>query len=246
MSLADKENLDFEHFAHETLKAFSLTRNYNRWVCSSFEDHIAGKTILEVGCGIGNLTCRFREICGRVIGIDTSDLFIRHLRVDFPEMELYNFDISDEKVRTLAEKGIDAVVAINVLEHVSDDELALRNIREILRPEGRLILYVPALSWLYGSIDESLAHYRRYDKAELARKLERSGFEVEKMSCSNVLGIFGWFVNGKILRRKVFPIMQTIVFDKLVPALAKLERIARPPIGMNLTVIARKKSAPAG
>ncbi len=243
MSPSEKEKQDFESFAHETLKTFALTGNYNKWVCDSFEEYIAGKTVLEVGCGIGNLTRRFVDICGRVIGIDTSDLFIRHLRVDFPEMELYNFDISDEKVRTLAEKGIDAVVAINVLEHVEDDERALRNIREILRPEGRLILYVPALSWLYGSIDESLAHYRRYDKAELVGKLERTGYEVERVSFSNLLGIFGWFVNGKILRRTEFPIMQTIVFDRLVPLLAKLEAVVKLPVGMNLTVIARKNSS---
>lgn len=241
MPHTDTKKQDFENFAHETLKTFSLTGNYNKWVCDSFEEYISGKTILEVGCGIGNLTRRFVKVCGRVIGIDTSDLFISHLKVDYPEMELYNFDISDKKVIVLSEKGIDAVVAINVLEHVEDDEQSLRNIREILRPRGRLILYVPALSWLYGTIDEELAHYRRYDKDDLIKKLERSGFEVEKISFSNVLGIIGWFVNGKIFRRKAFPIMQTMVFDMLVPALAKLEKLVWLPIGMNLTVIAIKK-----
>lgn len=232
---------DIETFAHEALKTFALTHNYNRWVCDSFTEYITGRSVLEVGCGIGNLTRRFMEHCSRIVGIDTSDLFIRHLKIDFPEMEIYNFDISDERVRTLAEKNIDAVIAINVLEHVKEDEKALRNMCAIVKPGGRLLLFVPALSWLYGSLDENAAHYRRYDRDELVRKVENTGFTVEKTFFSNFIGIFGWFLNGRILKRKSFPIMQPILFDKLVPTLAKLEKLFRPSLGMNLILIARKK-----
>jgi len=235
-----QNDTEMESFAHEALKTFALTHNYNRWICDSFKKHISGKCVLEVGCGIGNLTRRFMEHSARIIGIDTSDLFIRHLKIDFPELEIYNFDISDEKVKTLAGKGIDAVVAINVLEHVKDDEKALRNMRDILKPGGHLLLFVPALSWLFGTMDETVSHHRRYDKAELARKVENNGFTVETIFFSNFLGIFGWFLNGKILKRRDFPIIQPLLFDKLVPLLARMEKIFKPAIGMNLTVIARK------
>lgn len=231
---------EMESFAHEALKTFALTHNYNRWVCDNFIQYISGKCVLEVGCGTGNLTRRFMGHCSRIIGIDTSDLFMRHLKIDFPELEIYNFDISDERVKTLSEKGIEAVVAVNVLEHVKEDEKALRNMRDILQPGGRLLLFVPALSWLFGTMDETVSHHRRYDKDELARKVADNGFTVEKIFFSNFLGIFGWYLNGRILKKKHFPIIQPLIFDKLVPLLSKLEKIFKPAIGMNLTVIARK------
>ncbi len=239
--MSSEKDQEIEIFAHETLKTFALTNNYNKWVCDSFAEHIAGKTVLEVGCGIGNLTRRFMEHCSRIIGIDTSDLFIRHLKIDFPGLELHNFDISDERVRSLSDRKIDAVIAINVLEHVKEDEKAMANMRELLLPGGKLLLFVPALSWLFGTIDRSLAHHRRYDKADLVRKVEAAGFTVEKVFFSNFIGIFGWFMNSRVFKRRTFPIIQPILFDKLVPTLAKIEKAFPPFIGMNLTLVARKK-----
>ena len=230
-----------DRFAYEALKTCALTHNYNKWIHEIFKEYISDRTVLEIGCGIGNLTRLFLGSCSKLIGIDASLFFIRHLQIDHPEMEVYNFDITDDSVLPLARHKIEAVISVNVLEHIKDDEKALRNMRELLQPGGYLLLFVPALNRLFGTLDENVDHYRRYDKAELKSKLERGGFTVEKLFFSNFPGIFGWFVNGRLLRRKSFPIMQPLLFDKLVPLISRVEKIFRPPLGMSLIAIARKK-----
>lgn len=112
--------------------------------------------------------------------------------------------------------------------------------RHILAPGGRLLLLVPALSCLYGTIDRNLGHFRRYEKSRLATLLKRSGFFVETLRYSNALGTVGWYVNGRLLRRRELSNWQVILFDRFVPLLEAVERRVRPGIGMSLLAVARK------
>jgi len=238
--MPEQESNKINLLGYEALRTFALAHNYNKWIYELFKDYTAGKNILEIGCGIGNLTQYFLRSSAKVIGIDTSAFFIQHLRIDCPGTDIYNFDITDDKVISLSDKKIDAVVSVNVLEHVRDDEKALRNIHALLQLGGYLLLFVPALNWLFGTLDENVSHYRRYEKKGLCDKVERNGFTVEKSFFSNFPGIFGWFINSRILKRKHFPILQPIIFDKFVPLISKIEARVRPPLGMNLIIIARK------
>jgi len=223
---------------HETLKTFSLTHNYNLWIIHLLAPYM-GKNILEIGCGIGNLTFYLQKF-GKLSCIDISDYYIAHMKIDYPNIRFYNYDVSDRSITVLKKEGFDTIVCVNVLEHVRDDLTALRNVHEILDPGGRLLLYVPALRQLYGSVDADLDHYRRYDKAPLESLLKDAGFEIEKLFYSNFLAIFGWFFNSKIQRKKELSFWQTILFDKFVPYLEKIEKKLKPPVGMTLVAIACK------
>ncbi|MDD5688001.1 MAG: class I SAM-dependent methyltransferase [Elusimicrobia bacterium] len=231
------DNIDI--FAYEVLRAFALTHNYNEWIYKIFQPYL-GSCVLEVGSGIGNLTKYFFKSCKKLIGIDISGSFLSHLKIDYPELELYNYDISKNDVLSLSNRKIDTIVCVNVLEHIADEKKALQNMYNLLQTNGHLLLFVPALNWLFGSLDKNANHCRRYDKKLLKNLLEQNGFKLEKMFYSNFIGIFGWFVNGKILKRKSFPIVQPILFDKMVPFLTKIEEYIRPPIGMSLIVIVKK------
>jgi SAM-dependent methyltransferase len=134
---------------------------------------------------------------------------------------------------------IDSVICFNVLEHIEQDEKALKNIFLLLEPKGRLLLLVPSHPWHYGGLDQHLGHHRRYGKKELKNKLEATGFKVIFLQYFNLIGILGWFLNSKILKRKRLPSFQLRIYNLLVP-LFKLEKILPLPFGTSLLVVAEK------
>src|SRR5262249_9454615 len=161
---------------------------------------------------------------------------------DSPNVEIRSLDLA-----RLAEDGIpkcsfDTVVCSNVLEHIEDDREALAAMREVLVPGGRVVLIVPALHALYGSIDRAIHHFRRYSRDDLTAKLEGAGLAVGHVSYFNLLGVPGWFLNARVLKRQSVPGVQARINDLLVPWL-RLERRFGPPVGMSLLAVARAGSA---
>jgi SAM-dependent methyltransferase len=151
----------------------------------------------------------------------------------------YRFPLDEAgraQIRTLA---VDTVVCLNVLEHIEDDVATLADLYAVLPAGGRLVLIVPALARLYGTLDVHLHHFRRYEKAELEEKVRNAGFALEDCRFLNRPGILGWYLNGKILRRRVLPSGQLAAFRLLLPLL-KREEANPPPVGMSLLAIARK------
>jgi SAM-dependent methyltransferase len=146
-----------------------------------------------------------------------------------------NFGLPDG----LAAGYLDSVICLNVLEHVERDEEALRSFHQSLQTGGKLILLVPAGKSLFGSLDVSFKHCRRYDRQELFEKLTRAGFKVKQLRYFNFIGCVGWYLNGKIFRRKTLPAIQLRLFDWLVP-LFKLEEKIGIPFGVSLIAIAEK------
>jgi SAM-dependent methyltransferase len=239
--------------AEETLRTFSLTHNYNLWVIHLLAPYV-GRRILEIGCGIGNMTCYLQSF-GELSCVDVSELYLSHMKLDFPKVHFYQCDASDDaivtKLRSLTRRpspngseewseGFDTVTCINVLEHIRDDRKTLQNIHDLLEPGGRLLLFVPALQGLYSQLDRQLDHFRRYSRDPLRQLLEDTGFEIERLHYTNLIGTLGWFFNGKLMRKKQLSIWQTILFDKFAPLIERVERLLKPPFGMSLLAIARK------
>jgi SAM-dependent methyltransferase len=161
------------------------------------------------------------------------------MKIDYPEIDFYVADISDENILNLGKK-FDTVVCINVLEHIKNDEKALENMFRILLQGGNLLLFVPAIPQLYGSLDIDPGHFRRYTKKMLTKRISHVGFQIKKIEYSNFLGVFGWYLNARILKRRRFSVLQPLLFDKIVPLIAKIEKILKPPVGMSLFVIAER------
>ena len=109
----------------------------------------------------------------------------------------------------------------------------------VLQPGGHLALLVPAMPALYGSLDENLRHYRRYDKGALATLVARAGFAVESVRYLNRPGVLGWWLNSRVLKRRVLPKRQLGAFKWIMP-LVKTEEKTEPSFGMSLLVLARK------
>jgi glycosyltransferase involved in cell wall biosynthesis len=244
-----REAEDSGNVGHVTLARLARLEPYNRWLVGRFA-HAVGRRVLEIGAGFGNLTRHFIEKDPRgpvrelVVASDVDPVAVEYLKGTFRDnpavrVASYRFPLTlseREEIRGLA---IDTIVCCNVLEHIEDDISTLADMMGILPPGGRLILLVPALSWLYGTLDEQLHHFRRYEKPELEEKLSKAGFAIEDCRFVNRIGILGWFVSGKILRRRVLPKSQLNAFRFLVPLLKREEK--NPPrSGLSLLALARK------
>src|SRR6266540_2072355 len=154
-------------------------------------------------------------------------------------MTRYLLDLDAPVPEWVEKYSLDTVMCLNVLEHIEDDEAVLRRFHDALSPRGRVLLIVPAMRMLYGTIDETIGHFRRYERDELSAKLRRAGFQVEEARYINLIGVPGWFLNGRLLRRKTVPGLQARLNDLLVPVL-RLERYFRPSFGMSLLAVGRK------
>jgi SAM-dependent methyltransferase len=143
---------------------------------------------------------------------------------------------------TLAPGSFDVAVMVNVLEHVEDDVALLRTLHALLRPGGTLVLFVPALSWLYGSLDRLVGHKRRYSRATLGSVVRRADFEVETLRYFDVLGVVPWFIAGRVLRQGAFDARAAGLYDRVaVPLGVVVERHLSPPLGKNVVCTSRRR-----
>jgi len=214
---------------------------YLYWLFKNVAPYI-GQRVLDVGCAIGNITQFFIDGRERVIGIDIAPEMVAESKrrfAGYENFDAYVYDISDPAVLELAKERLDTIVCLHVLEHVVDDEAALRHMHALLPDGGRLILLVPVVKWVWGTLDEATGHQRRYSWPELKELLERTGFEIEDHWYVNFLAIFGWFFTGRILHREIIPNGQYSLYNKLTPLLARLETWIRPPIGLSVACICR-------
>ena len=239
----NKTTIDQEKIKYSLL-LLSERFNYNHWIYENIQNFI-GDNILEVGAGIGNIT-DFIIFRNNLTVIDINQHYIDYLNSKYSFRNESNFnalnvDIQDIKSSPLASKRFDTIICLNILEHLENDRGAVENMSYLLEPGGKLIILVPALKTLYGSIDVSFEHLRRYNKKELKSLINGQDIEIVKFYYLNFLGLLGWFINGRILKKKELPEKQTRLFDELVPFLSFAEKIIIPPLGQSLILIAQKK-----
>ena len=209
---------------------------YNRWMFERLRRWI-GRSVLEIGSGIGNLSA-FLVDRERLVLTDTREEYLSRLRrrfADRPNVGVARLYLPDDD-RAVAGQRFDTVICLNVLEHVDDDISALHAVRRLLGPGGRLVLLVPALQALYGTIDRALGHHRRYNRAGLADLLRATGYKLAHIEYFNLAGIPGWWWAGRVLRRETIPGGSLKLYDALVP-LFRLERFIPWRVGQSLIAI---------
>lgn len=132
------------------------------------------ETLVDVGCGTGyNLRC-WRRHAGRVIGVDRSiSRSSAHRPASRASRSIAVVEGDAERL-PFGDGVADAVVALDVLEHV-DDRRALTEVVRILRPGGRLVATVPAMPWLWSFRDEAAGHRRRYDRRMVQERIGEAG-----------------------------------------------------------------------
>jgi SAM-dependent methyltransferase len=198
--------------------------------------------MIEVGAGIGTFS-EFILADSRVkklVAIEPATNTLPHLAKRFENDP--RVDVRQGYLARFAEElQGDALVAVNVMEHVPDDAQFLRDAFTSVRPGGRLLLFVPALPAIFGTLDVAFEHHRRYTRGSLRRAIEGAGWRPTRISYMNMPGIAAWFVAGRILRKDSIAARDAKTYDRLViPWLSRLEAAVEPPIGSNLIAIATK------
>lgn len=225
----------------ETLERLAEAPRFNRWMFDRIRPWL-GPGVLEIGSGIGNLSTFLVE-AERVVLTDTEPAYLDRLRERFGGLahvevrHLFLPTVDGE----LADHRFDSIVCLNVLEHVADDLESLRAMRRLLAPGGRLVLLVPALPALYGTLDEALGHHRRYTPAKLRERFAATGLTMRHLEYFNLAGIPGWWIAGRVLRRRLIPAGSLRWYDALVP-LFRLERWLPGRLGQSLIAIAEVAS----
>lgn len=209
----------YNNSAAAMLEAMSGAKRFNQWMADILSPYIAGD-VLELGAGVGNLTVLLFHGTSRYIATDVDASALTKLRsrvYDGPNLSTAICDITNPADFECYRNSMGTIVCLNVLEHIEEDVMALRNIHSCLKVGARALILVPQGMELFGSLDEVLEHRRRYSKLELETKMKTAGFRLDRMLEFNRITYLGWFLNSRILRRRTLSLTQLRLFDWLVP-----------------------------
>ena len=218
----------------------------NTWMFKTIRPYVKGKT-LEIGSGIGNISAQFVKHGLSLSLSDYSDEYNRYLKKKFssePLIEnIVSIDLADKEFDTRYSGllgSFDTVFALNVVEHIEDDRLAVANCYKLLAPGGTIILLMPAYPSLYNGFDKGLGHCRRYTRKTMDQLLS-TRFQVLRTWHFNFAGIFGWFLFGSVLRGKEITKGQMGVYDKLVGLFRLADKMTFNSIGLSVLGVGKKK-----
>ncbi len=230
----------------ETLEIFSTTSAINQWLYDKIKTFSSGQ-ILEIGSGIGNISAHLLKDQNNVSLSDLRPEYCQLLQRKFGKdlhlKQVYELDLSAEdfKVRyaDLLEK-FDTVFALNVIEHIEQESLAIQNAKSLLRRNGKLVILVPAGQSLFNSLDRELGHYRRYSKTGLKNVMRTAGFEISYCRYFNAAGILGWWLSGSVFHDKIITSSKLNLFNQLVPMFRILDWFVTPFTGVSVISVGIK------
>ncbi|HUC84665.1 MAG TPA: class I SAM-dependent methyltransferase [Candidatus Acidoferrales bacterium] len=243
---AESFAVEADPFYVEDLRQMARAQNYQRWQFQMVAPFLGGD-VLEVGGGIGNFTPQIASVAHSVTSLEPNEYCFHQLQEKIASLNnaaACRATVEQLQTAIPPAKKFDAVVLMNVLEHIKDDREVLAELQKYLAPGGRLVVLVPAGQWAFGPTDTRLGHYRRYTKVYARRLVAGLRLELEKMRYYNFVGIWGWWWNAKCGRRESQSDAQIRFFDGwIVPVLSRLEKFLPPPVGQSLLFVAR---VPAG
>jgi SAM-dependent methyltransferase len=222
----------------EVLEDLSEAVNYRAWLVALTLPHLGGRAI-EVGSGNGDYAEAWASAGVQITASEADAARLMQLHERFaasPRVEVRELrapiDVNDD---------YDAVVALNVLEHIPDDVEALRSFAGLLRPGGAVVLVVPAFPVAMSKFDRAIGHQRRYRKETLRAALESAGLQIEVLRHVNGPGLLAWIVGMRLLRMRPGsgPVLR--VWDgRVIPRIRRRESRHEPRFGQSILAVARR------
>jgi ubiquinone/menaquinone biosynthesis C-methylase UbiE len=201
--------------------------------------------ILNIGAGTGG-TIPSLEKFGSVLNADVSDDAIKYLKKRGYKAEKIGTGKLPYKANSFS-----VVAAFDVLEHIDDDEAALKEWSRVLKPGGKVVMTVPAYDWLWTDHDVSLQHFRRHTRKTVAEKAKKAGLDVSKTSYAIVFSlplVVGFRYLNKALKRKTteetsyvsVPRWVNKSFTQLLKAEARGHKYMAYPAGTSVVAVLSK------
>lgn len=230
------------------LEALTDLPHYVGWIARGFAGHLGGR-VLEVGAGTGNFALAYADRVSEAVLLEPAQNLYPLLAARFadrPHVRPVRGLLEEWCQRAPSRGGpsgepFDTALMVNVLEHIADDQGTVRRLAGLLRPGGKLLVFVPALPWLYGSLDACVHHFRRYTRSSLERLMRRAGLDVLSLRFFDVAGILPWLVAGRVLKQRGFNATAAWLYDRVVvPLASRLEQWLPVPLGKNLICVAQR------
>ena len=212
------------------------------------------RRILDVGCGTGTMLTYLASY-GQAQGVDIDEEAVGYCR----ERGLTDVRLGAAETLPFEDGSFDLVTALDVVEHLDDDAAALREIRRVLRPRGKVLVTVPAHPFLWGDQDEVNQHKRRYVATEVRERLTATGFDVLRLTYINAF-MFAPIAAARMLRRLEHRLRPRIkaqsdfrypapgplnfLLGWIFGAEAPIVRRVDIPVGVSILALAQKASAP--
>jgi SAM-dependent methyltransferase len=234
-----------EQYSGDELEVLTETIHYQKWIEDQFYPYLRGR-IMEIGAGIGTMAKRWLAYADELHLVEPANNLFPFLRENlraFTKVSLHHGSLEDalSKNPDLASMGFDAVIMVNVLEHIENDSLVLKLVYRMLRPGGYLLIFVPAMPALYGSLDKKFGHYRRYTKTGLGTVCGKAGYEIICSRYFDMFGAFPWWLVNRVFNSSTLNPRMAKLYDRLVVPFARhAEKIITPPFGKNLVLVGRK------
>ena len=212
-----------DEYGSQILARLNRAPRFTRWMADVIRPYV-GHRILEIGAGIGNLTL---NLIPRSLywATDINLNYLndqRHLSQTRPYLHVGFTDVTQPKTFP-PKQQFDTVICLNVVEHLKDDGKAMRNISHVLQEGGNAIVLVPQGPSIYGTLDQVLGHQRRYNYDQLLLLGKQAGLHNVTIYGFNRAGFIAWWVNGRLLRRSSFGLLQIKMLNLLVPLFKILE-----------------------
>ena len=228
-------------YGRGVLNNLNGTPQYVSWLARVVRPYL-GDTVLELGAGIGNLTGRLMSRRLLYVAGEKDPLHLHALRNRFlrtPNVTVRRIDPEDPADFDGRDGWIDTVLCLNVLEYVEDPRATIESIRGCLNHGGTLVVLTPQHPSLYGALDRSMGHRRRFEREALQRLISGLGFQVQKVYSLNKIGTPPWWIYSKLLGSGRINKVTLKIFDKTVWFWRRIDRLL-PWAGLTLVLVASK------
>ncbi len=236
------DDLYVEPYGRAFLNNLTGTPQYLSWLADVLRPFL-GDTILELGAGIGNLAGRLMGRRLHYAATEKDPLYLHSLHNRFlrtPNVSVRKLDPERPEDFDQASGPFDTVLCVNVLEYAADPGALIESANRILKTGGSIVLLAPQGPGLFGSLDKTLGHLRRFSRPELSAMLEKHGFKVQRMIDLNKISTPAWWLYGKLLRRSRISKVTLKIFDKTVWIWRRIDGLL-PWHGLSLVAVATKE-----